>query len=183
MMHTRNDSNGFARRLQRFMRGAVPVMVMLLGLQGAWAACPAIPGVAPKIVEMDMGKVSMSDDLAINAVIATKTFAIPVTGASEQLWRCRNGGVLVQYTVKGVALPANENIYTTNVPGVGIRLSVKYSATQAYFYYPQQVAYRGEVDDGVHAGAEFRVELIKTAAETGKGPLSSGGLLPHRGQH
>ncbi|MGJ7545756.1 fimbrial protein [Variovorax sp. LT1R16] len=173
MTHTRNDSDGFAR-LQRFLRGTVPVMVMLLGSQGAWAACTAIPGVTGKVIDMDMGKVLMSDDLAINTVIATRTFAIPVTGAAERLWRCRNGGRLDQYIVKGAPVPGSTTIYSTNVPGVGIRLSVKYASAQAYGYYPGQTGIQGNVDAGVAAGAEFRVELIKTAAETGKGPLSSG---------
>lgn len=147
---------------------------LLLGAQGAWAACTARPGVAGKIVTMDMGKVTIPNDLAINAVIATRSFSIPAAGGREQLWDCRNGGTFSHSILQGAALPGSRIIYSTNVPGVGIRLSVKYASTQAYSYYPGTGTVRGNVGIYLYAGAEFRVELIKTAAVTGNGPLSSG---------
>ena len=161
-------------RMRGVMCMTLSTMALLLGAQGAWAACTARPGVAVKVVTMDMGKVLIPNDLVVNAVIATRSFAIPAAGGAEQLWDCRNGGTFRNSILQGAPLPGSRIIYSTNVPGVGIRLSVRYGAAQAYSYYPGTGTVRGNVGVYLYAGAEFRVELIKTAAVTGNGPLSSG---------
>ncbi|MBB1599756.1 fimbrial protein [Variovorax sp. UMC13] len=156
------------------MRGAVCVAVStlaLLGTQGAWAACYRQAGVTAKTVTLNMGKVLIPNDLAVNAVIVTRDFPITVRGAREQLFGCPGGGTLSGVMLQGAPIESGSRIYTTGVAGVGIRLSTVLTGTTTY---PFRSVFRQSSGVYLRAGDKYTVELIKTAAVTGNGPLATG---------
>ncbi|KQW61452.1 fimbrial protein [Variovorax sp. Root411] len=156
------------------MRIAVVAAGALLGAQGAWAVCTHYPGTAEKLIIMDMGKVVISNDLPVGAVIARKVFPIPTKGISEYVFDCfqGGGGTLIGEMLQGAPMPSDPTIYSTAVPGVGIRLSRVIDATLTV-NYPHRL-WRGANYVYFGVGTQFQVELIKTAAATGNGPLASG---------
>jgi len=157
----------------KFLRHCVPVLMLLAGAQEAWAACVRYPGTAAKIINMDMGNVVVPNDLPVGAVIARKSFSIPTRDTSEYIFDCTaGGGTLIGEMLQGAPMPSDPTIYSTAVPGVGIRLS---RVIDAYLTvtYPHRLS-RGPAYIYFATGTQFQVELIKTAAVTGNGPLASG---------
>ncbi|EJL78258.1 fimbrial protein [Variovorax sp. Varisp85] len=155
------------------MRIAVAAAAALLGAQGAWAACTRYPGATEKFITMDMGKVIISNDLPVGAVIARKVFPIPTRGTSEYMFDCtRGGGTLIGEMLLGAPMPSDPTTYSTAVPGIGIRLSRVIDATLTV-NYPHRLP-RGPFYIYFPLGTQFQVELIKTAAATGNGALASG---------
>ena len=157
------------------MRGVLcmtlPAATLLLSVQDAGAACFRQAGATAKSVTMNMGKVVIPSELAVNAVIATRDFPIPVRGATEQLWGCPGGGTLSGVMLQGMPIENDSKIYTTGVPGVGIRLSTVMGGRGIY---PFQSVHRQSAGIHLMPGDRFTVELIKTAAVTGNGPLATG---------
>ena len=157
----------------KFLRRCMPVLALLPGVQEAWAACVRYPGTAVKFINMDMGQVVVPNDLAVGAVIARKPFPIPTRDTSEYIFDCTaGGGTLIGEMLQGTPMPGDPTIYSTAVPGVGIRLS---RVIDAYLTvnYPHRLS-RGAAYIYFATGTQFQVELVKTAAVTGNGPLASG---------
>lgn len=161
--------------LRRLLRIVLPAAVLLLaGMQGAWAACVRYPGFTERIINMDMGRVYIPEGLGVGAVIKSQTFPITVNGATENMFDCRNGGGTTNgVMLQGALVPGYTNVYSTDVTGVGIRLSRVISNTITV-YYPHQITIAPNTTGVLVAGSQFQVELIKTAAATGNGPLASG---------
>ena len=162
------------KTLRRFVSSALPFVVLALSLCGtqmASAACKRTAGAVAKYVDMNMGTVIIPNDLAVGATIAVKSFAIPTQGASDILVECKNGGgTAIGLMLQGSSL--GNSIYSTAVPGVGIRLS-RVIQGQVTFY-PHRLALKNSTHYAFEAGSQFKVELIKTAAVTGNGPLAAG---------
>lgn len=169
---------GVMKTLGRRMRFAIPVALgatLLFGAQGAWAACFMTPGYVEKVVNMEMGRVVIPNDLPVGArIVAPKLFPLPLTGTTNKPWTCSGGG-----NVKGVMLQGTEvtgfgesKVFTTNVAGVGIRLSRYFSDTEVN-YYPHDRSTTTDFGD-FNSASRFQVELFKIAAVTGNGPLAQG---------
>ncbi|MEO6934930.1 MAG: fimbrial protein [Collimonas sp.] len=145
----------------------------LLSAASAHASCVRPPGATEKIISMDMGTVIIPNNAPVSMTpFATKQFVIPIAGASETSWICSGGGFVTGSMLQGTPVAGMPNVYTTAVPGVGIRLSRQITGI-GQTYYPHTI----NVPNG---NAEFRspsyftVELIKIAAKTGNGPLAAG---------
>ncbi|MGB7193400.1 MAG: fimbrial protein [Collimonas pratensis] len=144
----------------------------LLGATGAQAACVRPAGATEKIIQMDMGTVVIPNTAAIGAVFATKSFTIPIAGASETSWICSGGGFVTGSILQGSPVPGMPNVYTTAVTGVGIRLSRQITGIGQTFYpHVINIANGNAV---FLSPSFFTVELIKTATKTGNGPLAAG---------
>lgn len=157
---------------------SVAAWALLCGVQGAWAGCVRAPDAQTKFIATDLGRLLVPNDLAVNATIATRSFAVPVNGALEIAIVCPSGGT-VNYTVlKGSAIAGGSKIYSTAVAGVGIRLSVGLPSGAfpggAAAVYPLARPLDSGAKLGRLSGEVFTVELIKTAAVTGSGPLAGG---------
>ncbi|MDM0091353.1 MULTISPECIES: fimbrial protein [unclassified Variovorax] len=149
----------------------LPAATLLLSVQDAGAACFRQAGATAKSITMNMGKVVIPSELAVNAVIATRDFPITVQGAREQLFGCPGGGTLSGVMLQGTPIESGSKIYTTGVSGVGIRLSTVLTGSTTY---PFRSVFRQSSGVYLRAGDKFTVELIKTAAVTGNGPLATG---------
>ncbi|WP_257624543.1 fimbrial protein [Variovorax boronicumulans] len=164
-----------AKRCRR-MGLAVAALAMLCGAQGAWAGCERYPGAQTKFITLDMGRIVVPADLAVNAPIATRSFAIPVNGVLETQVVCPSAGSLNYVVPKGSAIAGGSKIYSTDVVGVGIRLSVSvpgFSST----VFPWVRPLESGAKMGVYYQEAIVAELIKTAAVTGSGPLAAGTYL------
>ncbi|AMP00670.1 fimbrial family protein [Collimonas arenae] len=144
----------------------------LLGASGAQAACVRPAGAVEKIIQMDMGTVVIPNNAAVGAVFATKSFTIPIAGASETSWICSGGGYVTGSILQGSPVAGMPNVYTTAVTGVGIRLSRQITGIgQTYYPHVINIANGNAV---FLSPSYFTVELIKTATKTGNGPLAAG---------
>jgi len=144
----------------------------LLSASGVQAACVRPPGATEKIIQMDMGTVIIPNNAAVGAVFATKSFTIPIAGASETAWICNGGGFVTGSILQGSAVAGMPNVFTTAVTGVGIRLSRQITGIGQTFY-PHVI----NISNGnavFLSPSFFTVELIKIAAKTGNGPLAAG---------
>ncbi|WP_211461974.1 fimbrial protein [Collimonas silvisoli] len=151
----------------------------LLGVSGVQAACFRPAGAVEKIIQMDMGTVVIPNNAAVGAVFATKSFTIPIAGASEISWNCPGGGFVSGKILQGSALAGMPNVYTTAVTGVGIRLSRQITGI-GQTYYPHVI----NIPNGnaqFLSPSYFTVELIKTATKTGNGPLAAGTYTTYTG--
>jgi len=146
-------------------------MLSLLSVAGH-AACYRSSGVSAQDVRMEMGRVLIQPDLPIGAII--QTLQVPITRKNNVAY-CNYGGFTKGELVRNpAAVPGFSNVYQTDVPGVGIRLYRE--AGDISTYYPHQINYSG-TQQLYLAGGYFKVDLVKTAAVTGSGPVGPPGLF------
>lgn len=171
MSSTRSSTTKGLRRGRA--RAALLALCLLFGAPGAWAACTRAPGVAERIVNMDMGNVLISPGTPVGGLIASRQFPFQANGPAENIVSCSGGGTVNGVMLQGAPDPNYPDVYSTAVSGVGIRLSRKISSTETV-YYPHTV--RTDITQAFHfgVGTQFQVELIKTAPITGNGPLAHG---------
>lgn len=155
------------------MAALVSGVGLLLGAGGAEAACFMPRGYVQKNISMDMGRVIIPNDTAVGVVFRTQRFTIPVNGASEIALNCFNGGSGTGRILQGEAVPGRENVFTTRVPGVGIRFSREITRIGQTFY-PHTLRFNGNANPAIFSPSYFTVELMKIAATTGNGPLAAG---------
>lgn len=161
---------GVITNVRRLARLVLLSPVLLLGAQAAWAVCNPNALSSPRVINIDMGKVLVPADLALNAVIASKSFQI--SGFRDSIWLCRFGtGTIKGRMLKGSAVTAGSATYTTTLAGVGIRVSIPLYEPRNY--YPFDVLF-GPIDVVFGPGEMLTVDLIKIGAVTGEGTLAAG---------
>jgi len=164
------------------------LMLGLLNTTHVQAACKQLAGFETKVIEMGMGAVIVRRDTPVGGVIVTRTFPIPVRPNSdnggERFATCRGGGQMIGAILQGLPVTGISSVdtpvYSTDVAGIGIRLSRTVGAGSQFrtVYYPHSLA----VNTGTSGAGDFyfapvngfQVDLVKTAANTGSGALSSG---------
>lgn len=124
-------------------------------------------------VQMDMGQIVILPSLSVGGVIKELVVSINerTNVASCDLW----GGSAIGRFVNAAqqnAVAGFSNVYATDVAGVGIR--VYRDSGEIQTYYPHTVSL-GRLKSFNLAGGRFRVELIKTAAQTGSGVIAPNG--------
>ncbi|AWH52239.1 fimbrial protein [Stenotrophomonas sp. ESTM1D_MKCIP4_1] len=161
--------------LMKIRRGTL-VMALLaagMGLSGqALAACAInVSGYVAQDVEMDMGQVVILPSTPVGGVI--KQLSVPIR-QRDSVGRCTGGGRLIGiYSNAAQQNPTSfANVYQTGVAGVGIRLYRDSGEIQTY--YPHSINYSGNTTVSI-VGGMFRIELIKTAAQTGSGTIAPNG--------
>ncbi len=141
--------------------------LLVLGTTSAWAACTRGP--APTVqLDMAIGRVVVNPDLAVGSVIATQNWTMPAgTGVN---YRCSGTTVFKASIVAPGVTDLGNKVYSTNVPGIGLRFSRGGSTVN--------IVYPGSVTTGGGnfslEGSRFTLEVIKTASVTGSGTLAAG---------
>lgn len=124
-------------------------------------------------VQMDMGQVVILPSTPVGGVIKELTAAI---NARTDATTCSNGGgsSIGRYVnaAQQVAVAGLSNVYATDVAGVGIRVYRDSGTVQAY--YPHTLSLAGSGSVSLTAGL-FRVQLVKTAVQTGSGVIAPNG--------
>ncbi|MCE7507198.1 fimbrial protein [Alloalcanivorax xenomutans] len=148
----------------------VMVALLLSSLVPAisWADCRVNSGVRAQDINMTMGQVTLTPNVPVGTVLAMQEFPINRTGT---IANCSGGGYLIGETLIGSPSSYDPQIYTTNVQGIGIRLSRRIASDSLTVVYPHRLYRSTQVylSDGY-----FRVEIIKIANQTGSGTLTSG---------
>lgn len=140
----------------------------------AYATCTQIQPFTTLDISMAVGRVVVRPSDAIGKVLVKKTFPINTNGAQ---YNCdKNGGTLEAVLTQNYPLSPSggDSVYSTNIPGIGIRL-YREAEKAANFsgYYPYA---RATAKNSTYSLADgyFVVEIIKTEKNTGSGTLVPG---------
>jgi len=134
-----------------------------------WAACNVSWGVNAQDIQMVMGQVIVPPDAAVGQVLKEREFPIR---AIENVGDCFIRGSTIGEMLQGSPSALDNRIYTTNVDGIGVRLSRRLEANNQVVYYPHSFQYNTtslRLSEGF-----FRVEVIKIAPAPGSGSLAAG---------
>jgi type 1 fimbria pilin len=128
-----------------------------------------------------VGRVLIRNEDPIGTRYGPWEFQIPLSGDTNANtpWLCGSGSSNIVYGNMLQGTETSNKIFTTNVKGVGIRLSRYFSGGGSdYNYYPHT---RTGPFGAFQAGSKFVVELFKLEAETGDGPLAQGTYTTYSG--
>ncbi|WP_139853199.1 fimbrial protein [Acinetobacter pullicarnis] len=152
--------------------------VVLAGSLGlyteAYATCTQIQPFTTLDISMAVGRVVVRPSDAIGKVLVKRTFPINTNGSQ---YNCdKSGGTLEAVLTQNYPLSPSggDSVYSTNIPGIGIRLyreAINASNFSGYYPYARPTATNTNY---FLADGYFVVEIIKTAAETGSGTLVPG---------
>lgn len=154
------------------------LMLASLFLTGqAWAVCYySAPRMDLGIINLNPGVVRVAQDSAIGATVGSQTVNIAPSNGVVWVGECLADGYggynISLSTSQGVAVAGQSKVYSTNIQGIGYRISMigqhpsvlpagfsVFSGTRSSFYAGWNLA---------------RFDLVKTAAVVGNGPLTPG---------
>lgn len=149
---------------QRSKRAMLFLLLMSAG-QMAYAQCRVTTN-NPQDIIMNVGRVLITPSSKVGDILATGKFDI----RRDNSISCSGNSTLFGRILQGGPSSVSDKIWTTNVPGVGIRL-YRQIGNQEGAYYPHEIYRNG----GVYlAEGYFVVEVIKIAQNTGTGSLVPG---------
>ena len=132
---------------------------------GCYATLPQ-----PQDIKMNLGRIVMRPDMAPGTIISAKQFPIASQWVAECAGRGSMEGVLSNnYSISELG----NNIYKTNIPGIGLRLYRESHSGFIKTFYPHSILYNGRTTLYLDPGF-FNVEVIRLPGPTGAGPLNSG---------
>ncbi|APR70526.1 fimbrial protein [Acinetobacter haemolyticus] len=145
-----------------------------LGLYGEANAACRMTSYTPNDVKMSVGRVVVRPSDEVGKILRRATF--PIEDKGTRVDRCDSTDRLIAELNQAYPLsPLGNSIYSTNIPGIGIRLYREAeNATNFSGYYPYV---RGGLRPNTVynlAPGYFVVEIIKTAVQTGSGALVPG---------
>ncbi|HHL1301704.1 TPA: fimbrial protein, partial [Klebsiella pneumoniae] len=147
------------------------IVLMALGTTSSWASCTRLS--SPTVMlDMVLGRVVVPPDLPVGSVILTRNWTMSAPGGAN--YRCTSGtNRFVAKIVSPGATDLGNKIYSTNVPGIGMRFSR--GGETVNIVYPDVFSSRVYNTTSYSLeGSRFTLEIIKTAATTGSGTLAAG---------
>lgn len=147
------------------------LFIALLWSNSSFAACNLKnSNYSAQNVIMDIGGIIINPNAAIGSILISKSF--PIKQVSN-VARCTNGGgASIGKVINGREVTTNlGNVYSTNIPGIGVRLYRNSGAIQTY--YPHEIKFNNTNEIEL-LGGMFVVDIVKTGAITGTGALNSG---------
>lgn len=146
-------------------RQAMLFLLLMSAGQMAYAQCRVTTN-NPQDIVMNVGRVLITPTSKVGDILATGKFDI----RRNDNISCYGNSTLFGRILQGGPSSVSDKIWTTSVPGVGIRL-YRQIGTQEGAYYPHEI-YR---NSAVYlAEGYFVVEVIKIAPNTGTGALAPG---------
>jgi len=139
----------------------------------AHAACPPSQGFKSVDIPITIGQIVVRPSDPIGKVLAKQSFPINQNGST---YLCDpSGGYLDATLSQNTPLSAlGNNIYSTNIYGIGIRLYHEAENSSNFSkYYPYTQTATPNTLNSLNEGY-LVVEIIKTATQTGSGALLSG---------
>lgn len=135
--------------------------------QSAYAACNVNTGIRAQVINMKLGRVLVTPSSQVGDTLVTGQFPInPV----ENIATCRGGGSAIGTIMQGSSTRFT-NVWSTNIPGIGIRLYRE--AAEVSNFYPHTLSFTGNRTIKLNGGY-FKIDVVKTAAQTGTGQLTTG---------
>nr|AAP44767.1 MrkDV1 [Klebsiella pneumoniae] len=97
------------------------IVLMALGTTSSWASCTRLS--SPTVMlDMVVGRVVVPPDLPVGSVILTRDWTMSAPGGAS--YRCTSGtNRFAAKIVSPGATDLGNKIYSTNVPGIGMRFS------------------------------------------------------------
>ena len=165
-------------RMNFFNRACAFLVLVVAGIlcpKYADAACMGYIGMAP--YRIFFGDVIVPATARIGVPFYTRQWYIPTTG--NPIGRCFNGGNLVYKVEYGRAVPGFDNVYETNLKGIGYRLKYAFgigpNSTLRTLPFLQYLA--GNTEYALGNPQMFQVELVLTADDVETGNLFSGNMF------
>ncbi|MBL5824726.1 fimbrial protein [Serratia fonticola] len=159
-----NVIHKFTAMRQRPKQAMLFLLLMMAGQQ-AYAQC-RVNTTRPQDIIMNVGRVLITPNTKVGDILATGKFDI----RRDDNISCSGNSTLYGRILQGGPSSISDKIWTTNVPGVGLRL-YRQIGSQEGAYYPHEIYRNG----GVYlAEGYFVVEVIKIAQNTGTGSLAPG---------
>lgn len=155
----------FALKTQKAKRLALVSLLMCTG-QSVYASCTSNL-TNYQTIQMNVGRVLVTPDSQAGDILATAQFTINGVNSAGT---CTNGGSAIGQILQG-AQTNYSNVWSTNIPGIGIRLYREAGSISTY--YPHTLTFSGNRTLNL-AGGYFKIDIVKTAAQTGTGQLTSG---------
>ncbi|MFC3065173.1 fimbrial protein [Raoultella ornithinolytica] len=145
--------------------------LMALGTTSAWAACTRL---SQPTVNLDIvvGRVVVPPDLPVGSVIVSRDWTMNAPGGAS--YSCTAG--TNRFAAKIVSTGSTDlgnKIYSTNVPGIGMRFS-RGGATVNIIYPDVFSSTINRTTNYSLEGSRFTLEIIKTSSTTGSGTLAAG---------
>ncbi|KXZ71304.1 MAG: fimbrial protein [Acinetobacter venetianus] len=143
------------------------------------AACAPTSGFTTKVISMAVGRVVVRPSDEVGKILRKATFSIDPNNSTINCTRYSTGTVRADLTQSYPISSLGNNIYSTNIPGIGIRLYREAQNNSNFSgYYP----YSRNISGGSGWGGRnysldtgyFVVEIVKTAPQTGSGALVPG---------
>ncbi len=155
-------------KISKMGRWAASALLLLAAGRG-YADCRVSSGINAQDIQMVMGQVIVQPDSAVGQVLKEREFPIY---SINNVGSCTSSGSSIGEMLQGAPSALDSRIYTTNVDGIGVRLSRRLEANNQVVYYPHSFQYSNtslRLSEGY-----FRVEVIKIAPATGSGSLAAG---------
>jgi type 1 fimbria pilin len=147
-----------------------------------YAQCTPKAGFTTTDIDMTLGRIVIQPSDPVGKVL--KKAAIPYARNDTSIYSCTSAPTIKGILTQNPTLSSLGNfIYNTNIPGIGIRLSrtmdTSDDASERFYPYswvPSGLEYPVNI---ILAAGIFNIEIIKTAAVTGSGPISPGQYTTH----
>ena len=146
------------------------VGLLALGTSTVWADCSRRAASTVRL-DLAMGRVVVSPDLPVGAVIAKQDWTMPAGNGVS--YYCTNSNTFKADIIATGVRDLGNKVYSTSVPGIGMRFS-RGGATVNIIYPGTFTSNGGRGTNYSLEGSRFTLELIKTAAVTGSGTLATG---------
>lgn len=158
---------------QRTLKIIAACLTMLIAPH-VQATCTIKEGIVAQNIDFGAGRILIQPSLAIGDRIALLTHNI---NRVNSYGRCFDNGIMYgAFTRSMTPVSGMNNVYATDVAGVGIRLYRE--AGKVSNFYPYSLNFNNPPDRATNLDLNegyFQVELIKTATTTGSGPIASAG--------
>lgn len=144
----------------------------LLSITLAHAECVLVSGsLSGSSLFMDMGRVMIDPNTPAGTVVAKRTWPL---GEGTTAYRCIGDNSFDAKMVMGVSQDNGNRVWPTNIPGIGLRFSLKIEQSMTLTYADKITLNSGSGSDVSMKKATFTLEIVKTAALSGSGPVAAG---------
>ncbi len=141
--------------------------LIMVGSQSAYAACSVRNGYKAQVINMKLGRVLVTPTSQVGDTLVTGQFPI---NQVNNIGSCSRGGSAIGRIMQGSSTSFT-NVWSTNIPGIGIRLYRE--AGSVSNFYPHSLPLYGNTTVNLNGGY-FKIDIVKTAAQTGTGQLTTG---------
>ncbi|MGB8665207.1 MAG: fimbrial protein [Serratia inhibens] len=136
--------------------------------QSAYASCTVTSGYKAQVINMKLGRVLVTPGSQVGDTLVTGQFPI---NAVSGIGRCNSsGGSAIGQILQG-SRSTLSNVWSTNIPGIGIRLYREAGSISTFYPHTLRLGRNTTVNLN---GGYFKIDVVKTAAQTGTGQLTTG---------
>lgn len=161
----------------KYLKGVLLLVGLGLGSE-AYAKCNITDNFYTQDISMNLGAVLVGPDSEAGDILLTKRF--PINQISNAITCDRSQSDILDGKLMNSPQPLGNNIYSTNIPGIGIRLYREIASGTTggiqSTYYPHSYSIGGGRNPTTVylAAGSFVVDIVKTAPTTGTGRLVQG---------